>query len=106
MYCGSLASLANGLALVGRHPLVLLLQVSENHQFGRVVHLGQRVGVSLGSLDDLQDQARVHSAGVVDHLVQVKVPEVARERGSSSILCTSSSVVAMAVVFGLQTNKR
>jgi len=105
MYCGSLASLANGLVLVGRHPSALLLRVFENLQLGRVVHPGQRVGVTLGSSGGLQDQARVHSAGVV-HLFQVTVSGAAHGHVSSSILCTGSSVVAAAVVFGLQTNKR
>ena len=106
MYCGSPASLENGLVLVGRHPSALLSGVSENRQLGRVVRLGQRVGVTLGSLGGLQDRARVRSAGVVDHLFQVTVPGVVHGRGNSLILCTGSSVVATAVVFGLQTNKR
>jgi hypothetical protein len=80
MHCGSPASLADGLVPADQYPLVLVLRVSENHQFDHVVHLDQ-MGV-LGSLNDWEDQVHVHSAEMMDHLFQETALEVAHGRGS------------------------
>lgn len=77
MRCGSPAPLAGGLAPADQHPLALVLEVSENHQPGHVVHLGQRGAVVLGSLNGWEGQVHVHSAEMVDHLFQETAPEVA-----------------------------
>ena len=65
-----------------QHPLALVLGVSENHQLGHVVHLGQRGAVALGSLNDWEGHAHVHSAEMVDHLFQETALEVAHGRES------------------------
>jgi hypothetical protein len=82
MHCDFPASLADGPVLVGRHPLALVLAVSESLQFA-VVPLGQMVAVALDSLNDQQGRVRDHSAEVVDHLVRETALEVIRERGSN-----------------------
>ena len=82
MRCGSPAPSAGGLVPADQHPLVLVLGVSENHQLGHAVHLGQREAVALGSLNDWEGQVHVHSAEMVDHLFQETALEVAHGRGS------------------------
>ena len=77
MHCGSPAPLADGLVPADQYPLALVLGVSENHQLGHVVHLGQRGVVALGSLNDWEDQVHVHSAEMVDHLFQETAQRVA-----------------------------
>ena len=63
--------------LADQYPLVLVLEVSENHQPDHAVHLGQRGAVALGSLNDCEGQVHVHSAETVDHLFQETAPEAA-----------------------------
>jgi hypothetical protein len=82
MHCGSPAPLADGLVLEDQYPLALVLGVSENHQLGHVVHLDQRGVVALGSLNDWEDQAHVHSAEMVDHLFPGIALEAAHGRES------------------------
>ena len=100
--CDSPASLGSAPARVGRRPLALFVGVSEN---GCVAPLGRRAAEVPSSLDGRQGQDHVRSAEAVDHLPQKPGLEVARGNGNSSIPCTSSSVAATAVVFGLQMKK-
>lgn len=104
MHCDSPASLAGGTVPVSRHPLALVLAVSESLQFV-VVPLGQMVAVALNSLNDQQGRIRDHSAEVVGHLFRETALEVIRAHGSSLIPCTGYFVAVTAVVFGLQMKK-
>lgn len=94
--CSSPVSLTDELVRTGQHPSALFLEIFEN---GHVAPLDQRVVA--GSWNGQQDQIHDHSV-VIDRSFRETVPEVARGRGSSSILCTGSAAVVTAVVFGLQ----
>ena len=82
MHCGSPAPLADGLVPADQCPLAPVLGVSENHQLGHVVHLGQRGAVAQSSLNDWVDQVHVHSAEMMGHLFQETALGVARGRES------------------------